>query len=178
MSLSQLFFRQIDKQLQRACDLLLCRPWPEIATSNTDCWHERRKHVNKTAQASKAVLNGLFYRSLSLSLSLIMYLRYNLLSKGASVSSSLYIVHCVYCYFVFISAPMTLNVFVEISATLVSRFYCMYGFLRGSSTWTVTQNVMWLPVFIWSPDKSGFIPWSPYFTVIERPNSASVFPCF
>lgn len=39
--------RQTDKQLQQACDLLLCRPWLEIAMSNTDCRHERRKHVNK-----------------------------------------------------------------------------------------------------------------------------------
>lgn len=29
------------RQLQRACDLLLCRPWLEIATSS--CRHERRK---------------------------------------------------------------------------------------------------------------------------------------
>lgn len=44
--------RQTDEQLQRACDLLLRRPWREIATSNTDCRHERGK---QTTQASTAV---------------------------------------------------------------------------------------------------------------------------
>lgn len=49
---SQLFLpvvpaNQTDKQLQQACDLLLCRPWLEIAMSNSDSRDERRKHVNK-----------------------------------------------------------------------------------------------------------------------------------
>lgn len=48
--------RQTDKQLQRACDLLLCRPWLEFAMSNTDCRHGRRKRVNKPHKHPKLCL--------------------------------------------------------------------------------------------------------------------------
>lgn len=45
--------RQTDQQLQRACDCLLCRPWLEIATSNTN---ERRTLVNKPHKHQKPSL--------------------------------------------------------------------------------------------------------------------------
>lgn len=58
---SQLFFAVCvcspdRQQLQRACDLLLCRPWLEIATSQTDCRHESWKHVDKPSKHPKQYL--------------------------------------------------------------------------------------------------------------------------
>lgn len=75
----QLFFAvfmtacQTDKQ--QTCDLLLSRPWLEIATSHTDCRHGRRKHVDKPHKHPKLylMLNWLFITPS------VMYLRYNLL---------------------------------------------------------------------------------------------------
>lgn len=47
---------QTDKQLQQACDLLLCRPWLEFAVSNTDCRHTGRKHDDKPHKHPKMYL--------------------------------------------------------------------------------------------------------------------------
>lgn len=38
---------QTDKQQQRACDLLLCRPWLAFAMSTPNCWQRRLTHFNQ-----------------------------------------------------------------------------------------------------------------------------------
>lgn len=47
---------QTDRQLQQACDLLLCGPWLEFAMSNTNCGHTRRKHDDKPHKHPKIIL--------------------------------------------------------------------------------------------------------------------------